>query len=94
MTGDRSDKGTYYVSRRLLARKGGAGPLQARGEGVVLARDPATGPLDDQQLTEAVMETTLDLLTGRAPRGKPPKAVAALTDLYDPALVRHTPKKP
>jgi hypothetical protein len=84
VTDDRSND-NYHISSRLLARKGGAAPLQARGRGLVLSRDVAAGSLDGEDLSEAIVAATLDLLSPDAKPRKPPKA-AALTDLFDPAL--------
>ena len=74
----------YRLSARLLARKGGAEPLQARGGGLLLSRDAET---PEDELVAAVVNSTLDLLTARPKRGHAPKAPAALTDLIDPTLV-------
>ena len=76
----------YQLSVRLLARKGSAVPLQAKGEGTVLSRgaDDATA---DERLTEAIVESTLELLTAHRKRKNAPKAPAALTDLFDSTLV-------
>jgi hypothetical protein len=53
---------------------------------------------DDQRLADAIVDATLELLSGPPERGKRPRGAAALTDLFDPSLTeagrRRAPPKP
>ncbi len=84
MSSESPNNRNYRLSARLLATKGSAEPLQAKGGGVVLSR--GAEPTEDERLVEAVVGSTLDLLTACSKRGSSPKAPAALTDLFDPTL--------
>ena len=92
MSGEPPISKDYQLTVRLLARKGSAEPLQAKGEGMVLSRG-ADEPTADERLTEAIVESTLELLTAHRKRGNAPKAPAALTDLFDSALVEGSQKR-
>lgn len=87
MTDDRPDRGGYRIASRVFADKGAAEPLPSTGKPVVLATEHRRVPTDDEHLTEAVIDATLDILVERPRRGRAPRGAAALTDLLDPALV-------
>ena len=87
MTDDRPNRGGYHVSSRLLAKKGGAEPLSNSGISLILARDKQSLQTDDERLTDAVIDATLDLLKGPSGGGRAPRGAAPLTDLLDPKLI-------
>jgi hypothetical protein len=86
MNDDPQDDSVYQVSSNLLATKGRAEPLTKSAISLILANEKQAAPTDDQCLTDAVIDSTLDLLTREPGTGKP-KAAASLTDLLDPNLI-------
>ena len=86
MTEDPSGRSGYQVSSNLLAKKGNAEPLTKSAISLILANEKHASPTDDQHLTDAVIDATLELLS--EPSGeKQKKATASLTELLDPALI-------
>ena len=86
MTEDRPSHSGYHVSSRMLAKKGGAEPLSNTGNPLILASSKHVIQTDDERLTDAVVEATLDVLLER-PSGGTAKVAASLTDLLDPTLI-------
>jgi len=88
MTGDgRSSRSGYRVSTRLLATKGGAEPLSKPGNPFMLVKDNHVVRTDEERLTEAVIDATLDILMEPPSSAKAPRGAAPLTDLLDPKLI-------
>ncbi len=75
----------FNISLQLLARKGGAGPLERNVPGIELVGHAVPTRTDDNRLKDAVVRATLDRLAPSANAARKP--VAALTDLLDPTLV-------
>jgi len=86
MTDDRPSHSGYHVSSRLLAKKGGAEPLSDRGNPLIIAGDKHRIQTDEEHLTDAVIDATLDILIERPRGGRARQGAAPLTDLLDPAL--------
>lgn len=93
MTDDRPGRSTYHVSSRVLARKGGAEPLPTTGKPIVLAAEYHRTATDDEHLTDAVTDATLEILMEPPRKGRAPRGAAPLTDLLDPALIEATRRK-
>ena len=87
MTEDRPSHSGYHVSSRVLAKKGGAEPLSNTGNPLILARDKYRTQTDDEHLTGAVINATLDILIPTPRGGRTPQGAAPLTDLLDVTLI-------
>ena len=87
MTDDRPAHSGYHVLSRLLAKKGGAEPLPNSGNPVILAREKGALETDDEHLTNAVIEATVNVLVHGPGSGRRPRGAARLTDLLDPGLI-------
>ena len=87
MTDDRPSHSGYHVWSRVLAKKGGAEPLSNTENPLILASDEQVIQTDDQRLTDAVIDATLDILIEPPRSGRAPQGAAPLTDLLDPTLV-------
>jgi hypothetical protein len=86
MTDDSPSRSGYQVSSGLLARKGSAEPLSKSAISLILASDKRVFQTDDERLTEAVVDATLDILMEQPGLGRA-KVAASLTDLLDPTLI-------
>ena len=87
MTEDPTVPGNYRISPSLLAKKGTAEPLSKSGLSLILANEKNAQPSDDRQMTNAVIESTLDLLLDDPGKSAKAKAASPLTDLLDPTLI-------
>ena len=93
MTNDGPGRSGFHVSTRMLAKKGGAEPLPTTGNPVILTSENQPIQTDDQRLTDAVIDATLDILIEPPRRGRAAQGAAPLTDLLDPTLIESARRK-
>jgi hypothetical protein len=87
MSDDPTNRGSYRISSGILAKKGNAEPLSKSAISLILASDKQARETDDERLTGAVVEATLELLVETPGASAKAKSAASLTDLLDPNLI-------